>query len=194
MVPGLARQPLKKIDPDAAELLRVLRRWRDEAVRSGATIDRIVVAYEAGRDGFWLARWLWSHEIETYVIHSTSVAVSREHRRAKSDRLDTAMLLRVFLGWLRGESGHCLAVPHIPKGKRLGAMVPRPDRGAERHAQDDHDCRPRAQTAHRHVANGHGWCDPRWRAHSAGGGVNALKTTDHGNRVLAPGRDRAVER
>jgi transposase len=56
---------------------------------------------------------LLAHEIETYVIHSTSVAVSREHRRAKTDRLDTAMLLRVFIGWLRGERGHCgmVAIP-----------------------------------------------------------------------------------
>jgi len=113
VVPGVARQPLKKLAPDAAELLRLLHRWRDEAVRSGATIERIVVAYEAGRDGFWLARWLLAHEIETHVIHSTSVAVSREHRRAKTDRLDTAMLLRVFMGWLRGERGHCgmVAIP-----------------------------------------------------------------------------------
>jgi hypothetical protein len=46
------------------------RRWRDEAVRNGCKIERIVVAYEAGRDGFWLARWLQVHAIETYVIHS----------------------------------------------------------------------------------------------------------------------------
>ena len=52
----------------------------------GCTITRIAVAYEAGRDGFWLARWLRAHDIETYVIHPTSVAVSREHRRAKTDR------------------------------------------------------------------------------------------------------------
>ena len=50
-----------------------------------------------------------------HVIHSSSVAVSREHKRAKTDRLDTAMLTRVFLGWLRGERGHCgmVAVPTI---------------------------------------------------------------------------------
>jgi transposase len=115
VVPGIARQPLKKLDPDEKELLRLLQRWRDEAVRTGCTITRIVVAYEAGRDGFWLARWLRMHEIEAHVIHSSSVAVSREHRRAKTDRLDTAMLLRVFLGWLRGERGHCgmVAVPTI---------------------------------------------------------------------------------
>ena len=113
VVPGIARQPLKKLEPDELELLRLLHRWRDEAVRGGSTIERIVVAYEAGRDGFWLARWLLAHGIEVHVIHSTSVAVSREHRRAKTDRLDTAMLLRVFMGWLRGERGHCgmVAVP-----------------------------------------------------------------------------------
>ena len=50
-----------------------------------------------------------------HVIHSTSVAVSREHRRAKTDRLDTAMLRRVFLGWLRSERGHCgmVAIPTL---------------------------------------------------------------------------------
>lgn len=113
VVPGVARQPLKKLNPDETELLGLLRRWRDEAVRGGCPIERIVVAYEAGRDGFWLARWLHMQKIETYVIHSTSVAVSREHRRAKTDRLDTAMLLRVFTGWLRGERGHCgmVAIP-----------------------------------------------------------------------------------
>ena len=114
-VPGIERQPLKKIVPDETELLRVLYRWHDKATRSGRTITRIAVAFEAGRDGFWLARWLTRHGIEAHVIHSTSVAISREHKRAKTDRLDTAMLMRVFLGWLRGERGHCgmVAVPTI---------------------------------------------------------------------------------
>jgi len=61
-------------------------------VKAGQTIGRIALAYEAGRDGFWLARWLQARGMEVHVIHSTSVAVSREHRRAKTDRLDTAML------------------------------------------------------------------------------------------------------
>lgn len=114
-VPGVERQPLKKITPDETTLLGVLHRWRDEAVRSGRRITRIAVAFEAGRDGFWLARWLNGHGTEAHVIHSTSVAISREHKRAKTDRLDTAMLIRVFQGWLRGERGHCgmVAVPTI---------------------------------------------------------------------------------
>ena len=41
------------------------------------------------------------------MIHPSSVAVSREYRRAKTDRLDTELLKRGFLGWLRGERGHC---------------------------------------------------------------------------------------
>src|SRR5665648_591619 len=112
-VPGIERQPLKKIAPDETALLRLLRRWRDEATRGGRIITRIAVAFEAGRDGFWLARWLTGHGVEAHVIHPTSVAVSREHKRAKTDRLDTAMLMRVFLGWLRGERGHCgmVAIP-----------------------------------------------------------------------------------
>ena len=127
VVPGVARQPLKKLDPDAAGLLRLLHRWRDEAVANGCVIERIVVAYEAGRDGFWLARWLWAHEIEAHVIHSTSVAVSREHRRAKTNRLDTAMLLRVFMGWLRGEPGHCGMVA-VPTAEEEDAKRPHRER------------------------------------------------------------------
>ena len=107
LIPGVSREPLKKIDPDPERLLRLLYRWRDEAVAAGSKINRIAVAYETGRDGFWLARWLRARGIDANVIHATSVAVSREHRRAKTDRIDTAMLQRGFLGWLRGERGHC---------------------------------------------------------------------------------------
>src|SRR6202158_843790 len=112
-VPGVERQPLKKLEPDARALLRLIERWRSEAVRAGRPISRITLAYEAGRDGFWLARWLIARGIEAHVIHSASVAVSRERKRAKTDRLDAAMLMRVFLGWLRGERGHCgmVAIP-----------------------------------------------------------------------------------
>ena len=115
IVPGIERQPAKKLYPDPAALLRLLRRWQDEAARAGQAVTRIAVAFEAGRDGFWLARWLRAREIEVHVIHATSVAVSREHRRAKTDRLDTELLKRAFLGWLRGERGHCsmAAIPTL---------------------------------------------------------------------------------
>jgi len=115
VIPRIERQPLKKIDPDEELLLKLLHRWQNEAGRAGREIKRIVAAYEAGRDGFWLARWLRARGIEAYVIHPTSVAVSREHRRAKTDRLDTELLKRAFLGWLRGEKRHCsmAAIPTL---------------------------------------------------------------------------------
>ena len=56
IVPGMERHPLKKLVADEEALLRLLQRWRDEAVKAGRNITRIVVAFEAGRDGFWLAR------------------------------------------------------------------------------------------------------------------------------------------
>lgn len=115
IVPGVERQPLKKLKVDEATLLKLLHRWREEAEKAGHGIKRICVALEAGRDGFWLARWLRARDIEAHVIHASSVAVSREHRRAKTDRLDTELLKRAFLGWLRGERDHCkmVAIPTI---------------------------------------------------------------------------------
>ena len=115
MVPGVERQPLKKLEPNADKLLKLMNRWRHEALQAGHAIERVVVAYEAGRDGFWLARWLRERGVEAYVMHPSSVAVSREHRRAKTDRLDTELLMRAFLGWLRGERRHCsmAAIPTI---------------------------------------------------------------------------------
>src|ERR671917_425886 len=115
VIPGVDRYPLKKLEPDAESLLRLLRRWQDEATRAGRTINRTAVAFEAGRDGFWLARWLRARGIEAHVIHPASIPVSREHRRAKTDRLDTELLKRAFLGWLRGEPDHCsmAAVPTL---------------------------------------------------------------------------------
>ncbi len=110
IVPGIERQPLKKLAVDESALLRLLHRWREEAEKAGCRIERIVVAFEAGRDGFWLARWLKARSIEAHVIHAASVAVSREHRRAKTDRLDAELLKRAFLGWLRGERNHCKVV------------------------------------------------------------------------------------
>jgi len=97
IVPGVERQPLKKLAVDESALLMLLHRWREEAAKAGHRIKRIAVAFEAGRDGFWLARWLGARDIEAHVIHASSVAVSREHRRAKTDRLDTELLKRSFL-------------------------------------------------------------------------------------------------
>src|ERR1700757_491059 len=70
IVPGVERQPLKKLEVFESALLKLLNRWREEAEKAGHRIERIAVAFEAGRDGFWLARWLRAHDIEAHVIHS----------------------------------------------------------------------------------------------------------------------------
>ena len=115
LVPGLRRRPLKKLAVDQDALLSLLHRWRDEAEKAGHPIGRICVAYEAGRDGFWLARWLRARGIEAYVMHASSIPVKRDHRRAKTDRLDCRLLMRAFVGWLRGEAEHCrmVAIPSL---------------------------------------------------------------------------------
>src|ERR1700761_5286114 len=127
IVPGVERQPLNKLAIDESALLKLLHRWREEAEKAGRRIERIAVAFEAARDGFWLARWLKARGIEAYVIHASSVAVSREHRRAKTDRLDTQLLQRGFLGWLRGERGHC-SMARVPTIAEEDAKRPNRER------------------------------------------------------------------
>src|SRR6516162_5438279 len=127
VVPGIERQPRKKLEPSPERLLALLHRWRDEAIKAGRNITRIALAFEAGRDGFWLARWLAARGVEAHVIHPSSVAVSREHRRAKTDRLDTELLKRGFLGWLRGERGHC-SMARVPTIAEEDAKRPNRER------------------------------------------------------------------
>src|ERR1700737_922065 len=127
VLPGIERQPRKKLEPNAEGLLGVLHRWRDEATRAGKEITRLALAFDAGRDGFWLARWLSARGVEAHVIHASSVAVSREHRRAKTDRLDTELLKRGFLGWLRGERGDC-SMARVPTSAEEDAKRPNRER------------------------------------------------------------------
>ena len=64
---------------------------------------RIVSCYEAGRDGFWLDRYLLSHGIENVVVDSSSIEVNRRKRRAKTDRIDARKLLRMLMRYHGGE-------------------------------------------------------------------------------------------
>jgi transposase len=129
IIPGVERRPAKKLEASEGLLLALLHRWREEAAKAGHRIERIAIAFEAGRDGFWLARWLRARGIEAHVIHATSIAVSREHRRAKTDRLDAALLLRALLGWLRGERGHC-TMAAVPSLEEADARRPSREREA----------------------------------------------------------------
>ena len=129
VVPGVSRRPKRGLKVgDTDELLRILERWKAEAAKAGRTIARVVVAYEAGRDGFWIARDLTERGIEVQVKQPASIPVERKGRRAKTDRIDLDMLLRTLLAWLRGEPRVC-AMVRVPSEEEEDARRP----GRERH-------------------------------------------------------------
>ena len=114
-VPGLLRVKAKQtIEPEAEALLAAIEGYRDWSRAAGRTVERVVAIYEAGWSGFWLARWLGRHGVETHVVQPCSVPVDRRARRAKSDGIDAELLLRTLLAWLRGEPRVCSMVP-IPE-------------------------------------------------------------------------------
>jgi transposase len=130
VLPGVARRPRRSVAPrDVAGLLAQIERWKAEAQRTGRTVLRTVLAYEAGRDGFWIARCLLAHGIEVQIMHPASIPVERRGRRAKTDRIDLDMLLRTLLAWLRGEPRVCSMV-RIPS--ETEEDMRRPERERER--------------------------------------------------------------
>ncbi len=64
---------------------------------------RVVSCYEAGRDGFWIHRYLESQGIENLVVDSASLEVNRRKRRAKTDRIDVGKLMRMLMRYWGGE-------------------------------------------------------------------------------------------
>jgi transposase len=63
----------------------------------------VVSCYEAGRDGFWIHRYLNSMGVENLVVDSSSIEVNRRARRAKTDRMDVEKLLAMLLRYIGGE-------------------------------------------------------------------------------------------
>jgi transposase len=100
---GVAQQPRERMIPAGA--LQMLQQEITRAKqRFGLPEDaRVVSCYEAGRDGFWLHRYLVAHDVENLVIDSASIEVNRRQRRAKTDRLDVRKLLTMLLRHSAGE-------------------------------------------------------------------------------------------
>jgi transposase len=110
MTPGSEKMSRYRIDGGDLEALSgVLARARAKAERLEKPV-RILSCYEAGLDGHWLHRWLGDHGVANYTIDASSIEVSRRARRAKTDRIDLALLLRAFLAHLRGEPRVCSVV------------------------------------------------------------------------------------
>jgi transposase len=110
MMPGAEKMSRYRIDGgDLAALSNLLARARAKAEQLGKPV-RLLSWYEAGLDGYWLHRWLTDTGIVNYEIDASSIEVNRRARRAKTDRIDLAQLLRAFLAYLRGEPGVCSMV------------------------------------------------------------------------------------
>lgn len=95
---------------DTDKLLALIAKKREQAARQLGRMVQVVSCYEAGRDGFWLHRFLIGHDIVNRVLDSASILVDRRARRAKTDRLDAAALLRVLMALVRGEEQVCRVV------------------------------------------------------------------------------------
>jgi len=110
MMPGAEKMSRYQIDGgDLMALSSVLAKVRAKAEQLGKPV-RILSCYEAGLDGHWLHRWLSNNGIVNYEIDASSIEVNRRARRAKTDRIDLAQLMRALLAYLRGEPGVCSMV------------------------------------------------------------------------------------
>ena len=110
MMPGAEKMSRYQIDGgDLMALSSVLAKVRAKAEQLGKPV-RILSCYEAGLDGHWLHRWLSNNGIVNYEVDASSIEVNRRARRAKTDRIDLAQLMRALLAYLRGEPGVCSMV------------------------------------------------------------------------------------
>jgi transposase len=97
---------------DRQALLRAIAVMKDHFDLPGGA--HVVSCYEAGREGFWLHRFLEAHGIENLVVDSSSIEVSRRKRRAKTDRLDGESLLDLLLRHLAGSRKKVWSVVRVP--------------------------------------------------------------------------------
>jgi transposase len=95
---------------DSRGLLELVARARRQAEERLGQPAAVICCYEAGYDGFWLHRLLQANGIENHVMDPASLPVDRRARRAKTDRIDLAALLRALMAWHRGEKQVCRMV------------------------------------------------------------------------------------
>ena len=109
-LPGVDRRSRHVLDACGDALASFVERLKARC-SAGQKIARVILTHEAGRDGFWLARFLTRQGIEVHVMQPSSLPVDRRARRAKTDKIDVEMLLRTLMAWLRGEPRVCSMVP-----------------------------------------------------------------------------------
>jgi transposase len=102
---------------DVDRLLRILETGRARAMREVSRSLEIVLCYEVGYDGFWLARLLMARGIRTIVFDPASFLKPRRGRLAKTDRLDAEEMTRILRSWLSGD--HAIATAGaFPRSRR----------------------------------------------------------------------------
>lgn len=110
-LPGVGRHSRHVLEACGDGLASFVERLKTRCAAAGHRITRVILTHEAGRDGFWLPRFLARRGIEVHVIQPSSLPVDRRARRAKTDIIDVEMLLRTLMAWLRGEPRVCSMVP-----------------------------------------------------------------------------------
>lgn len=111
--PTTSQRPRLRQIP-AGDLVALQRELLTAKARLGLALDAPVQScYEAGRDGFWLHRWLSAQGIGNVVVDSASIEVNRRARQAKTDRLDAGRLLQLLRRWAHGEA-RVWSVVHVP--------------------------------------------------------------------------------
>lgn len=109
-----ASERVRQVVIDAGDLVALSRAIEQAKAKLGLAPGAAVASvYEAGRDGFWLHRWLLARGIDNRVIDAGSVEVSRGRKRRKTDRLDAALLLRKLRAWLGGDR-RAFSVVRVP--------------------------------------------------------------------------------
>src|ERR1700712_5374944 len=133
-LPGIKKARIDRLESgDTMGLLKIIADLRSQgSTKLGMTAD-LACCFEAGRDGFWLHRWLTVNGVTAYVLEPTSILVNRRARRAKTDRLDAEGMLRVLANWLDGDRQVCSMVV-VPTPEEEDAK--RPHREREHLVQD----------------------------------------------------------
>lgn len=140
-LPGRDKVVLHRIDAgDTAALLAFVANQRARAqARAGVPVE-VVSCFEAGRDGFWLHRFLLANDVINYIVEPTSILVNRRARRAKTDRLDAQGLLRVLAARHQGDRQIC-SVLRVPTPAEEDAKRP--------HREREHLVRERVRISNR---------------------------------------------
>lgn len=103
----------RQVTIDSNDTVKLLEEIKKAKAKFGLNPNaQVLSCYEAGRDGFWIHRFLTSEGIINYVIDSSSIKVDRKSRRAKTDRLDAGKLLKHLIQHVKGEDK--LQVARVP--------------------------------------------------------------------------------